>query len=182
MPEKEKDYFENTNAIPLGKRRLSRLNTKRTLQKISKKRNNWEQGWTTGKVSFMKTYPVKTFPRSFANPNEEVSIQVSIRLVLGNTAKNAPVVGLKGLEVYYRYLKVIAVKEKKKEDKEDIPEEEKDEFIEFSSERSITEYTEWVGSYLSNSQMARQFYQLIKAIGQSKLKRIIERTRKRNKK
>ena len=181
MPDKEKDYFEKTNAMPLGKRRLSRLNTKRVLQKISNKRTGWEQGWTTGKVSFMKTYPVKTFPRSFAKVSDDVFIQVSIRLVLGKTAKDAPVLGLKGLDVYYRYLKRIVVR-LEKEEREDVEEADRDEKIEFSEGRNITEYTEWVGSFLSNSQMARQFYQLIKAIGKSKLERIISRTRKRKKK
>ena len=181
MPDKEKDYFEKTNAMPLGKRRLSRLNTKRVLQKISNKRTGWEQGWTTGKVSFMKTYPVKTFPRSFAKVSDDVFIQVSIRLVLGKTAKDAPILGLKGLDVYYRYLKRIVVRPEK-EEREDVEEADRDEKIEFSEGRNITEYTEWVGSHLSNSQMARQFYQLIKAIGKSKLERIISRTRKRKKK
>jgi len=181
MLDREKDYFENTDAMPLGKRRLSRLNTKRVLQKISNKRTGWEQGWTAGKTSFMKTYPVKTFPRSFAKTSDDVFIQVSIRLVLGKTAKDAPIIGLKGLDVYYRYLKRIVIIPQK-EEREDVDEEDRDEEIEFSEGKNITEYTEWVGSYLSNSNMARQFYQLIKAIGKSKLERIVARTKKKNKK
>ena len=181
MPDKDKDYFESTEALPLGKRRISRLDNKRVLQRISRKRNGWEQGWTTGKVSFMKTYPVKKFPRSFAQPNEKVDIQVSIRLVLGKTAKGAPVPGLKGLEVYYRYLKTIVVRPDR-EEKEGTKEEDLDESVEFNTGRNIDQTTEWVGSYLSSSEMARQFYQLIQAIGESKLERIVERTKKRNKK
>jgi len=177
----EKDYFGNTEAVPLGKRRLSRLNVKRVLQRISRKRNGWEQGWTTGKISFMKTYPVKYFPASFAKKNENVAIQVSIRLVLGNTGKGAPVPGLKGLEVYFRYLKTI-VKRPEKEEREEVAEEDRDESVEFNTGRNITQTTEWTGSYLSSSEMARQFYQLIQAIGEQKLERIVERTRKRKKK
>lgn len=180
MPEKEKDYFDHTEAMPLGKRRLSRLDTKRVLTRIARKRNGWEQGWTTGKVSFMKTYPVKTFPKFFAKKSDKVDIQVSIRLVLGKTAKGAPVPGLSGLEVYYRYLKTIVVKPQL-EEKEGVKEEDRDEAVEFET-NNITEATEWVGSYVSTSEMARQFYQLIQAIGEAKLERIVERTKKRKKK
>jgi len=177
MSDKEKDYFGNTEAIPLGKRKLSRLNVKRVLQRIARKRSGWEQGWTTGKISFMKTYPVKIFPSSFAKKNENVAIQVSIRLVLGKSAKDAPVPGLAGLEVYFRYLKTIVVKPEK-EEKEDVKEEERDESIEFATGKNITQSTEWIGSYLSSSEMARQFYKLIKMIGIDKLKRIIKRTKR----
>jgi len=176
MAEKEKDYFENVKAMPLGKRKLSRLNTKRILQRIAQRRSGWDQGWTAGKISFMKTYPVKMFPRTFANPGDDVKIQVSIRLVLGKTAKEAPVSGLKGLEVYYRFLRTIVIIPEK-ETKESALEEEQDEQTEFSTGRSITEETEWVGSYLSNSSMAKLFYKMLSAIGVDKLNRLVKRVK-----
>lgn len=174
MAEKEKDYFARIEATPPGKRRLSRLNVKRVLQRIGRKRTGWEQGWTAGKVSFMKTYPVKIFPRWFANRGESVSMQVSIRLVIGKTVKEAPVPGLTGLKVYYRYLKTIVVISKKKA-KDEVPESERDERIEFSTGRNIVEKTEWIGSHLSNSSLAKSFFVMLKAIGMEKLKRLVKK-------
>lgn len=172
----EKDYFENVTAFELRKRRLSRLDTKRALSNIAKKRNGWDQGWTTGKISFMKSFPVKKYPRWFAYPQDNVHMQVSIRLIPGKTAKDAPIIGLKGLEVYYRYIRFIA--QKKEPEKSDLPEEERDEFDEFEKKEYIVQTTEWTGTHLSESNLAKSFYQLTKSIGINKIKRILERTRK----
>jgi hypothetical protein len=172
------DYFGKVQALPLGKRRLTRLDTKRVLQRIARQSKGWDEGWTEGKFSFMKSYPTKTFPRNFAKSGDKVHLQVSIRLVLGQTAKDAPVAGLKGLEVYYRYMKTIAVINKK-DPKDDVDEEERDESIEFET-TNINQATDWVGTLVSESEMARSFYRLISSIGESKIERIIQRMKKRN--
>jgi hypothetical protein len=179
MPEK-KDYFENIQAVDPGKRHMGRLENNRILKAISKKRRGYELNWTSGKVSFMKSYETKVYPRSFASPNEKVFIQVSIRLITGSTSQGAPVSGLKGLEVYYRFLKTVAVIEKKK-DKDDIEESEKTEESEFSTGKNIVKTTGWQGSSLYSSQTAKLFYDLLESIGIDKVKGIMERITKKEK-
>jgi hypothetical protein len=69
--------------------------------------------------------------------------------------------------------------EKKKISKDDIAEEEKDERYEFEDPKKIVETTEWKGTYLSASEMARAYFKLLNSIGRSKIERILERTRRK---
>ena len=119
MPESV-DIFANVDAVEPRKRKLSRLDTTNALKRIAKERKGFAQNWTAGKISFMKTYPVKKFPRWFGKPGDNVQMQVSIRPIPGKTAPDAPVDGLAKLEVYFRYIKIIAKKPPKKEVKEGV--------------------------------------------------------------
>jgi len=170
------DYFETVPAIEPGKRRLSRLDNNRILKAISKRKKGYALNWTSGKISFMKSYHTKIFPRWFGKPTDNVHIQVSIRLIPGKTSPDAPVNGLHSIEVYFRFLKIIAVIDKGTE-KEDLPEEERTEFQTFSTGKDIVETTEWIGSTLKSSQAARLFYSLLRAIGIEKVKRILNRVK-----
>ena len=177
MPESS-DIFANVDAIEPRKRRLSRLDTTNALKRIAKERKGFAENWTAGKISFMKTYPVKKFPRWFGNPGDNVHMQVSIRPIPGKTARDAPVAGLAKLEVYFRYIKIIAEKPPKPEAKEEIKEEDRTEVEEFDPGRKIITFTDWTGSVLSSSSLARSFYKMIKVIGQLKLERMMKRIRK----
>jgi len=179
MPTSE-DYFENITALEPGKRHTSRLDNNRILKAISNRRNGYELNWTIGKASFMKSYKTKIFPRWFANPGDNVHIQVSIRLLPGETAPGAPVFGLSGIEVYYRFLKIIALIDKGTE-KEELPEEERTEFQTFSTGKDIVEATQWEGSVLHCSQAARLFYNLLQTIGLDKVKKVMDRINEKNK-
>jgi len=172
------DYFANIDAVEPRKRRLSRLETTNALKRIAKERQGFNENWTSGRISFMKTYPVKKFPKWFAKPGDNVFMQVSIRPITGKTSPDAPIAGLEKLEVYYRYVKIIAEKPPKKESKEEVKDEDKTEKEEFDPGRKIMETTDWTGSVLSSSSIARSFYKLIKAIGQQKLERMMSRIRK----
>ena len=125
----------------------------------------------------MKTYQTKSYPRWFAKPGDNVHIQVSIRLIPGKTSEGAPVEGLQSIEVYYRFLKIIALIDKKTEE-EELPEEERTEFQTFSTGKDIVEVSDWMGSSLQSSQTARLFYSLLQAIGIDKVKRVLNRARK----
>lgn len=175
MPE-DKDYFESVDALDPGKRHTDRLENNRILKAISKRRRGYELDWVSGKASFMKTYETKIFPRWFANPKDKVLIQVSIRLITGKTSEGATVAGLKGLEIYYRFIKVVAVIEKKKDD--ETPEEERTESQQFSTGRNIVENSKWMGTSLYSSQTARLFYNLLSTIGIDKVKGVMERITK----
>jgi hypothetical protein len=78
--------------MELRKRRLSRLDTKRVLLSIVKKKRDWDQNWVSGKMSFMKTFPVKTYPKWFADSKANVFLQVSIRLIPGKLQKERQLV------------------------------------------------------------------------------------------
>jgi hypothetical protein len=171
--EEEVDYFSNIEAMPPGKRRISRLETQRVLKSIAKQRRGFEVGWTAGKASIMKTYPIKRYPKWFADPGKDVEIQVAIRPIPGKTSKNALIPGLSALEVYYRFKKTLA--KIKTEEKENIAEEDRTEEYEFDSGKDIVEFSEWRGSILISSSIANMFYRLLSAIGAYKVEGIIKR-------
>ena len=171
---KEKDYFQEVDALEPGKRRITRLENNKILKSISKKRNGYELNWVSGKISFMKSYKTDIFPKWLAQHGDNIYIQISIRLIPGETAENAPVVGLHGIEVYYRFLKIIVILPEKEEKKES-EECEKTEHDVFDSEKRIAETTPWMGSVLYSSQMAYPFYELLKSIGIEKIKSVLTR-------
>jgi hypothetical protein len=176
MPEAE-DYFKHVASVEPGKRHLGRLQNNKTLNNIAKKRSGYELDWVSGKASFMKSYRTKNFPRSFASPSDQVFIQVSIRLIPGQTEKDARIPGLKSLEVYYRYSKLIAKIDKSKI-KDDLKEEERTEKEEFDSGKDIVETTDWMGSTLNSSQTAKLFYDLLESIGMDKVQSVMKRINK----
>lgn len=176
----ETDYFANTEVLEPRKRRLSRLQNNRILKSICKHIQTSSQNWIVGKLSLMQSYRTKKIPRWFGNPQkDEVYMQVSLRLIPGKTAQDAPVPGLNGIEVYYRFFKVLAVKNKP--DPEKPTEEEATEQQVFESNKYISEVTEWTGSILRSSETARAFYQFISSIGRDKILRMLSRTQERNK-
>jgi hypothetical protein len=171
------DYFGNVDAMQLGKRRMSRLETKRVLKSIARQNKGFDTGWVDGSASFMKSYPIKQFPSWFAKKGDKVEIEVSIRLLLGDTPEECPIKGLSGLEVYYRFKKTLA---KIKTEVADVDAEEKTEAEQFDSSRDIVETSEWRGSVLVSSSMAIMFYRLLQAIGEDKVQKVMNRIKKRS--
>jgi hypothetical protein len=177
MPEKE-DYFKNVETIDPGKRKMDRLQVNSILKSISKKKSGYNLDWVSGKASFMKQYRTTDFPKWFAKYGDEVYLQVSIRLILGETPDEAKIKGLKGLEVYYRFLKMVANIDKSSE-ASGLEDEEKTEEEEFSIGKNIVETTDWVGTNLYTSQMAQMFYDLLESIGLDKVQNVMNRMTKK---
>jgi len=176
----EEDYFQSVEAMELGKRRMSRLDTKRVLQSIAKQRRGYDVGWVSGQASFMKNFPTNKFPSWFAKRGDKVDLEVSIRPVLGDSPKECPIDGLSGLEVYYRFKKTLAkIKPKEENQNAELDEENKTEKEQFDSSRDIVEITDWRGSILVSSSMAVMFYKLLQSIGESKVRRVMNRIKDR---
>jgi len=173
------DYFKNIEAMPLGKRRMSRLEVKRVLKSIAQQRKGFDLNWISGTAAFMKSYPVKQFPRWFATVGDKVEIQVSIRLIPGKTAEGCEIPGLSGLEVYYRFKKTLAKIKPKEEQVNEIPEDQRTEAEEFDTRRDIVELTDWRGSILISSSMAVMFYRLLRSIGINKVEKTLARIKDR---
>ena len=92
-------------------------------------------------------------------------IQVSIRLILNDKRK------ISALEIYYRFKKD-AIKTNLIEKTED---KDKTEEIEFEQVRDFAKLTDWRGSLLISSSMAKMFHKLLDAIGMNEIEKIIER-------
>ena len=177
--ESKTDYFHSVEAMQLGKRRMSRLETKRILKSIARQNRGFDIGWVSGQASFMKSYPVRSFPSWFAKKGDKVDMEVSIRLLLGDAPKECPIKGLSGLEVYYRFKKVLAkIVPKDGGQNDEVAEEENTEEEQFDRSKDIVETSEWRGSILVSSSMAIMFYRLLQALGMNKVKKVMNRIKK----
>lgn len=169
------DYFGDVEAMPLGKRRMSRLETKRVLKSIAKQHKGFDVGWTSGSASFMKSYPIRMYPSWFAKKGSKVNIEVSIRLLLGKAPEESPIEGLAGLEIYYRFKNTLAKIKPKEGSQTSGSEEDNTEEEQFDQSRDIVETSEWRGSVLVSSSMAVMFYKLLQSIGEDKVKKVMKK-------
>jgi hypothetical protein len=167
--------MENLENIPviLPKERhpSQRLRLKLVLSMIAGK----STGWIIANLFFFNEIKTNNFPTNFASKNDEVFLQVVVRLVPRETLDENLKFGPKAFEVLYRYKKILVKKEeeKKTEENVDVSDTTVEDII---STKNVTKESEWVGTLLEKSKEAGEFLLLMDMIGKERVNRVLIKT------